>query len=465
MQAHDMPGDEFRKFGYEVVDWIAGYLDATRDYPVSPRMEPGALVDALPAAAPEAGEPMERILADFQQLVVPAMNHWNHPRFHAYFSTTASAPGILGEMLAAALNGNGMLWKSCPAAVELELVVMSWLRQWIGLPAEFFGMIHDTASSSTMHAIGAARAQADAGLRLNGATEPLVMYCSEHAHSSVEKGALSLGVGQANVRKIGVDSLYRMRVDLLEAAIAADRAAGLKPFCVVSTVGTTSVTSVDPVAAVQAVATREGLWHHVDAAYGGVAAMLPENRWMLEGAGGVDSLVVNPHKWLFAPMDISAFFCRRPEVLKAAYSVVPPYLSSTDNPRAVNLMDYRVQLGSRFRALKLWFIMRYFGREKVCEVVRNHIRWAAELADAIRADERFEVAAPVPMSLVNLRFQGSDEQNRRLLDLLNSSGVAFSSGSVLDGRFVLRIALGNLRTTREDVFAVWSHIQGLAAQL
>ena len=465
MQAHDMPVDEFRRFGYEVVDWIAGYLDSTRDYPVFPRMEPGALVDALPAEAPETGEPMEQILADFRNLVVPAMNHWNHPRFHGYFSTSASAPGILGEMLAAAVNGNGMLWKSCPAAVELETVVLSWLRQWLGLPAEFFGMIHDTASSSTMHAIGAARAQADAGLRLNGASEPLVMYCSEHAHSSVEKGALSLGVGQANVRKIGVDSLYRMRVDLLEASIAADRAAGRKPFCVVSTLGTTSVTSVDPIPAVQAVAEREGLWHHVDAAYGGIAAMLPENRWMLEGTPLVDSMVVNPHKWLFAPMDISAFFCRRPEALKAAYSVVPPYLASVDNPRAVNLMDYRVQLGSRFRALKLWFIMRYFGHEQVCAVVRNHLRWAQELAEAVRADERFEVAAPVPMSLVCLRYKGTDEQNRRLLELLNASGVAFSSGNVLDGRFVLRIALGNLRTTRDDVFLVWNEIRRLSEQL
>jgi aromatic-L-amino-acid decarboxylase len=462
MRPRDLSPEEFRKYGYEVVDWIARYLDQTGEYPVAPRMQPGELVDALPASAPQQGEPMERILADFDRLVVPAVNHWNHPRFHGYFSVSASGAGILGEMLAAALNVNGMLWKSCPAAVELEQVVMSWLRQWLGLPEEFFGIVHDTASMSTLHAIGAARAMADEGLREEGAAPGLVLYTSEHAHSSVEKGALALGIGRKNVRKIGVDGEYRMRPELLKAAIGADRAAGLRPFCVVTTVGTTSVTSVDPVEAVQEIAESEGLWHHIDGAYGGAAAMLPENRWMLKGAERADSMVMNPHKWLFTPIDFSAFYCRRPDVLRKAYSLVPPYLASQENPRAVNLMDYRIPLGSRFRALKLWFIMRSFGYEKVCAIIGDHIAWAKELAAEIAAHPLFVVAAPVPMSLVCFRLKSGDEASKALLERVNESGEAFLSGNVLDGRFVLRIAIGNLGTQREDVWRTWAAVRGLA---
>jgi aromatic-L-amino-acid decarboxylase len=464
LRPNDLTPEEFRKYGYEVVDWIARYLDNTGDYPVEPQMQPGDLIDALPASAPSLGEPMEKILEDFDKLVVPALNHWNHPRFHGYFSVSASGAGILGEMLASAVNVNGMLWKSCPAAVELEQVVMSWLRQWLGLPEEFLGIIHDTASSSTLHAIGAARAVADEGLREVGAAPGLVLYTSEHAHSSVEKGGLALGIGQKNIRKIGVDSCYRMSPDLLAQSIAADRAAGRRPFCVVSTVGTTSVTSVDPVAAIQAIAAREGIWHHIDAAYGGVAAMLPENRGMLEGAGDADSLVVNPHKWLFTPIDFSAFYCRRPDALRKAYSLVPPYLTSQENPRALNLMEYRIPLGSRFRALKLWFVMRSFGYEKVCRIIRDHIGWAKELEAAIRTHPLFDVAAPVPMSLVCFRLKSGDEASRALLEKVNASGVAFLSGNVLDGRFVLRIAIGNLGTRREDVLLTWETVRKLAEE-
>ncbi|MBI4889900.1 MAG: amino acid decarboxylase [Acidobacteria bacterium] len=464
MRPHDLSPEEFKKYGYEVVDWIARYLDETGNYPVVPRMQPGDLVDALPASAPIQGEPMDEILRDFERLVVPALNHWNHPRFHGYFSVSASGAGILGEMLAAALNVNGMLWKSCPAAVELEQVVMNWLRQWLGLPETFFGIIHDTASVSTLHAIGAARAMADEALREDGSAPGLVLYTSEHAHSSVEKGGLSLGLGRKYIRKIGVDSEYRMRPGLLQASIAADKAAGLRPFCVVSTAGTTSVTSVDPIAEIQQIAEAEGLWHHVDASYGGVAAMLPENRWMLEGADRAHSLVVNPHKWLFTPIDLSAFFCSRPDMLKKAYSLVPPYLASQENPRAVNLMDYRIPLGSRFRALKLWFVMRSFGYEKVCTIIRDHIRWARELEQEVRAHPLFEVAAPVPMSLVCFRLKAGDEASKALLEAVNASGEAFLSGNVLDGKYVLRIAIGNLGTQREDVFRSWAAVCRLAEQ-
>lgn len=458
----DMSADEFRRHGHEVVDWIADYLAGNRSLPVMPQVKPGALEDALPAAAPEEGEPMERILAGFRELVLPAVNHWNHPRFHAYFSVSASGPGILGEMLAAALNTNGMLWVSSPANTELEMVVMRWLRQWIGLPEEFFGMIHDTASVSTMHAIAAARVAAGDDVREQGARPDLVVYTSEHAHSSVEKGALALGMGRNQVHKIAADAAFRMRAGLLEEAIRADRAAGLRPCCVVSTVGTTAVTSIDPVAEVQQIAGREGLWHHIDAAYGGPAAILPEMRWMLEGAERADSLVVNPHKWLFTPIDLSAFYCRRPDVLREAFSLVPSYLRTSQDLRAVNLMDYGVPLGRRFRALKLWFVMRWFGRRKVEEILRAHLTWTRELVAEIEADERFEICAPAPLSLVCFRLRGSDEANRRIVEQVNASGLAFLAGNTLGGRFMLRLAIGHVRTTRDDVWAVWERIRALA---
>lgn len=464
METHDWNADELRRQGAAALEWVADYLEKIRDFPVMPRMNPGDLVDALPREAPQDGEPMEAVFSDFREKILPAVNHWNHPRFHAYFSVSASGPGILGELVSAALNVNGMLWISCPAAVELELVVMNWLRQWLGLPEGFFGMIHDTASISTLHAIGAARAAADPGLREEGASPGLVLYTSEHAHSSVEKAAMALGIGRKNVRKIPVDSAYRMRPDLLEKAVREDRAAGRRPFCVVSTVGTTSVTSVDPVAEIQDVAGREGLWHHIDAAYGGAAAMLEENRWMLAGAERADSLVMNPHKWLFTPIDCSAFFCRRPEMLREAFSLTPPYLASKEDPRAVHLMDYRIALGSRFRALKLWFVMRHFGYRRVCAIIRQHIEWAKELAAWIGAHPKLEVAAPVLMSLVCFRHRGGDEATRRLMQKVNDSGVAFLSGNVLDGRQVARIAIGNIKTTREDVRTTWEAVRRAAEE-
>jgi aromatic-L-amino-acid decarboxylase len=355
-----------------------------------------------------------------------------------------------------------MLWQSSPANTELEMVVMRWLRQWLGLPDTFFGMIHDTASLSTMHAIAAARVAAAPGVRDAGAPANLVVYTSEHAHSSIEKGALALGMGRNQVRKIAPDAQFRLQPALLQAAITADRAAGLHPCCVVSTVGTTAVTSVDPVADIQQIADSEGLWHHIDAAYGGPAALLPEMRWMLDGAERADSLVVNPHKWLFTPIDLSAFYCRRPDVLRQAFSLVPSYLRTDQDDRAVNLMDYGVPLGRRFRALKLWFVMRWFGRRRVEQILRTHIEWARELAASIAADERFEICAPTPLSLVCFRLKGSDEANRRLVEEINRSGFAFLAGNVLGGRFMLRLAIGHVRTTREDVQAVWARIQALA---
>jgi aromatic-L-amino-acid decarboxylase len=470
MRSFDMPPEDFRHFGREAIDWIAGYLHhQTRSIPVcppvAPGQRPGQLVDALPPSAPDHPEPMDRILDDFRRLVVPSLNHWNHPRFHAYFSVSASSPGILAELLAAAVNTNGMLWKSCPGHVELEQAVLGWLRQWLGLPECFFGQIADTASTATLQAIAAARAAADPALRDEGASPGFVMYCSEHAHSSVEKGAMVLGLGRRNVRQISTTQGFQMDPAALGRAIAADLAAGLRPFCVVSTVGTTAVASIDPAAAIQDLAEAHGLWHHIDAAYAGPAAILPEYRWILDGAGRADSIVVNPHKWLFTPIDCSAFYCRRPEALRHAFSLVPEYLRTEGDPRAVNFMDYGVALGRRFRALKLWFVMRYFGREKVSEILRAHIALARDLDAAIAADPRFEIAAPTLLSLVTFRYRGSDSQNNLLIERLNNSGLAFLAGTVLGGRFVIRLAIGNIGASREDVFAVWDKIRSLAADL
>jgi aromatic-L-amino-acid decarboxylase len=454
-----MPAAEFEQFGREVVDWISRYLEHTREYPVAPAIAPGELLDALPAAGPEEGEGMAAILADFERQVVPALNHWNHPRFHGYFSVSASAPGILAEALAAALNTNGMLWKSCPAAVELEQAVLGWLRGWLGLPDTFFGEIFDTASLSTLHAAAAARVALDPGVRERGAAPDMVLYCSEHAHSSVEKAAMSLGMGLANVRKIAVDERFRLRPEALEAAIQADRAAGLRPCIAVSTVGTTSVASIDPVPAVSAIAARHGLWHHVDGAYAGPAALSEEHRHILDGAAQADSLVVNPHKWLFTPIDCSVFYCRRPEVLRASFSLVPEYLRSAEDPRAVNLMEYGIALGRRFRALKLWFVMRYFGRRRIAEILRAHIAWANEFAGWVEADPRFELAAPVSLSLVCFRLREGDEATRALMDAVNAGGYAFLSGNLLNGRFVIRFAVGNLGTSRADIAGLWERLQ------
>jgi aromatic-L-amino-acid decarboxylase len=451
----DMSPADFRKYGHEVVDWIAGYLEEIREYPVLPDCEPGDLVDRLPASPPEHGVGMDAILEDFRSLIMPAVTHWNHPRFHAYFSVSASGPGILAEMLTAALNVNGMLWKSCPAATELEQVTLSWLRQWLGLPEQFFGIIYDTASVSTMHAIAAAREMADPEARVRGGAAGLVLYTSEQSHSSVEKGALALGIGQRNVRKIRTDSQFRMDPEALQEAVSEDLEHGRKPFCVVASVGTTSTSSIDPIPPIADIAEAHGMWLHVDGAYGGSAAVVPEYRHILEGAERAHSMVINPHKWLFTPIDVSVLYTREPEILRRGFSLVAEYLKTAENPRAVNYMDYGVQLGRRFRALKLWFVFRYFGHAGVCAIIRNHIDWTRRLADIIRTDPDFEVVAPAPLSLICFRHRGSDEVNRKLMDSVNASGKAFLSHTVLNGQFVIRLAIGDIKTTWEDLEETW----------
>ena len=458
-----MSPEEFRASGHEIVDWIADYLRDIRDLPVLPDVQPGALIDRLPKTGPEKGESMDAIFADFRNLIVPGITHWNHPRFFAYFSISASGPGILGEMLAAALNVNHMLWKTGPAATELEQVTLGWLRQWLGLPENFFGIIHDTASTGSLHAILAARDLAAPDAHRTGEHPRLILYASEHAHSSIDRGALAAGIGLDNIRHVPSDDEFRMRPEALTAMIEADLAAGRKPFCVVATAGTTSTTSLDPIAAVGEIARRYKLWLHVDAAYAGSAALLDEHRHILNGAAQADSLVFNPHKWLFTPVDLSVLYTRSPEVMRRMFSLeeAPPYLPASEQDRAVNLSEHSMALGRRFRSLKLWFVLRYYGREGIARVLRGHMSMAQDLARWIAADSRFEVAAPVLFSLVCFRYRGSDQENRDLLERINSSGKAFLSGTTLHGKFVLRLTIGNVATTEEDVRQTWDWIRSL----
>jgi len=419
-------------------------------------LKPGELRAALPASAPRGGEPLSAILADVERLIVPGLTHWNHPGFFAYFANTASAPGILGELLTAAFNVNGMLWKSSPAATELETVTVDWLRQMLGLPEGLMGVIHDTASVSTLVALAAAR-EAVPGLeaRRRGLVGQarLRMYASEQAHSSVEKAGIVLGVGQEGFRAIPTDHAFALDVAALEGAIAEDRAAGLTPFAVTATVGTTATTGIDPVPAIASVCAREGLWLHVDAAYGGAAAVAPEHRGLLAGCERADSLVMNPHKWLFVPMDLSVLYTRRPEVVRAAFSLVPDYLRTAEDGMAPNLMDYGVALGRRFRALKLWMVLRAFGSEGIAARIREHLRLAQLFRGWLEADPAFELMAPTAFSLVcfRARFPGAtpeeaDRRNEAVVDAVNATGEAFLAPTRIRGRVILRLAIGNLRT-------------------
>ena len=460
-----MTPDEFRKYGHEVVDWIADYFNHPERVKVLPAVTPGFLIDQLPPSAPDEPEPMERILDDFRELVVPGMTHWNHPGFMAYFSVTGSPPGILAEALIAALNVNHMVWKSSPAATELEQVTMGWLRQWLNLPESFFGMILDTASTSTMHGIAAAREYADPGVRTKGGSRDMVLYTSEPAHSSVEKGAIAIGVGQENVRKIGVDERFAMRADLLAEAIERDIAAGLRPFCIVPTIGTTSTTAIDPVPEVIDIAARHDIWVHVDAAYGGSAAIVPEFAGLFRRVGEAHSLVMNPHKWLGTPIDLSAFYTRRPDILKRAFSLVPEYLKTGEDGRVVNLMDYGVPLGRRFRSLKLWFVMRAYGRDGLADKIREHLKMAQEIGRRVQAHPEIELCATVLFSLVCLRLQGSNERNQQWMEAINRSGKVFVSHTMLNGQFVVRFAIGNYFIDWAYLDQAWSVLEQCAGQV
>jgi aromatic-L-amino-acid decarboxylase len=473
-----MDGEAFRRHAHDLVDWIADYLEQSGRYPVLSRARPGDIVAALPDEAPEDPEPFGAIMADFERVLVPGLTHWNDPRFFAYFATSGSPPGVLGELLSAALNQQAMLWRTSPAATELEQVALGWLRKLLGLPDSFEGVIYDTASIATLHALAAARHVAVPGVRSAGLGEargaPLVVYGSVETHSSIEKALIVLGLGLDSLRRVPVDEDFRLRVDALEAAIAGDRAAGRQPMAVVATVGTTSTTSIDPVPSIAAICERERLWLHVDAAYGGAAALLASHAHVLAGAGRADSLVINPHKWLLTPFDLSAFYCRRMDVVRAAFALTPDYLRTPEAEGARNLMDTGIQLGRRFRALKLWMVLRSYGARGLREHIGRHIHLAQQLAAWVDAHPDFERLAPVPLSVVCFRWRPAsriategelDEANQRIVNSVNATGEAFLSHTRIRGRLALRLAIGQLRTREEHVRRAWELIVAHAAEL
>jgi aromatic-L-amino-acid decarboxylase len=464
MKTPDMSPEEFRQWGHTFVDWIAEYLAHPERYPVLAQVRPGSIRSRLPTNPPQTGESVEAMLHDIEQIIVPGITHWNHPAFFAYFAVTGSGPGILGELMSAAFNVNGMLWRTSPAFTELEEHVLDWLRQMLALPADFMGIVYDTASTSTFHALAAARqAVSERDVSEHGIAGPdaprLRMYTSTQAHSSVDKAAMAIGIGRRGIAKIPVDSKFRMDPSALESSIRKDVLDGWRPFCVSATIGTTSTTSVDPVAQIAEVCRRYGLWLHVDAAYAGAAAILPEMRWILDGCENADSFVMNPHKWLFTPIDFSAFYCRRPEVLKRAFSLTPEYLKTADGDNVTNYMDYGIQLGRRFRSLKFWMVVRYFGVEGLQARIREHIRLGKLFASLVAADDRFEVVAPVAFSTVCFRLKADDAANQQIIDRVNSSGKIFISHTRLNDQLVLRFAVGNLRTTEDHVRMAWNLIR------
>ena len=471
-----MHADEFRKSGHALVEWIADYLEHAEKYPVLAQVKPGEITGSLPTQAPEIGEPFEAIMADFERVLVPGLTHWNHPGFMAYFAITGSAPGVLADFLSSALNQQAMLWRTSPASTELESVVLGWLRQLMGLPDSFEGVIYDTASISTMTAMVAAREVAVSDVRGRGLAgrsdvPRLRVYCSDQTHSSIDKAVIAIGLGHDSLRKIPTDESFRMRAELLEAAIREDKAAGILPIAVVPTIGTTSTTSVDPVPAIAAIAKREGLWLHVDGAYGGVAAMVPSHAHIMQGVELADSFVVNPHKWLFTPFDLSAFYSPRMDVVRAAFSLTPDYLVTSEAGQVKNLMDTGVQLGRRFRSLKLWMILRSFGATEIRAHLADHMRMARDLASWVDAAPDFERLAPVPFSVVCFRWKPADRPmsepaleaaNARIMDLVNASGDIFISQTKLKGAYALRVAIGHLRTTDTHVARAWSLIRQAA---
>ena len=482
----DMDPASFRAAAHAAVDIMADYLEGVGERPVLPQVEPGSLAPLFAAAAPEAPEPIADILADYQRLIEPNVTHWQHPRFFAYFSSVASGPGIIGEMLAAALNSNVMLWRTSPVGTELEQVVVDWFRQALGLPEGFDGLLTDSASMSSLIAIAAAREAAGTeasalGLAARVEVPKLRVYASAEAHSSIEKACMTLGLGRSALVRIATDEQFRLRIDALEQAIADDRAAGYLPIALVGTIGTTSTTSIDPVAEMAQIAKREGLWLHVDAAYAGAVALIPERRGPFASWELADSIVTNPHKWFFSPVDASLLLTRRMPVLRSAFSLVPEYLRTLDQTGPIrDYNEYTPQLGRRFRALKLWIMLRYFGLEGMRHRIQGHLAMAARFANWVDSDPDFERMAPAPFSTVCFRYRPADlapaqdepdvanridDLNTRLMDAINRTGKAFVSHTRLHGRMTIRLAIGNLRTQDADLVSVWELIRSEAAAL
>jgi len=470
-QFGDTPREEFRKQLHELADWIADFREHIERLRVAPNDKPGAIREQLPKRAPEEGEPLEKILADVDHIIVPGMVHWSHPMFLGYFGWTITAPGILGEILTAPLNVNAMTWRTCPAATELETVVIDWLRQWVGLSDEFEGVIYDTASVGIMHALAVAREEAAPATRKLGLTDRDLprfrIYTSDQAHSSAEKAAIALGLGEENVIRVPSDAQFRMDLASLGQAIAKDRQKGSHPMAVVATVGTTSTASVDPVPEIANICQHERLWLHVDAAYGGGFSMVPEYESVRKGWELADSMVINPHKSVFVPLDFSVLYVRDLARLRRVFSLVPEYLRGDTVEAEKNYMDYGIQLGRRFRALKAWVIWRSLGRAGVVARLREQIHLVNLLADWIKKDDHFELSARPSMGVVCFRFIDADEKkldqlNTDIVERINASGRAYLTQTKLRGRTVMRIGLGNVLTTEEHLRTGWKLIKETA---
>jgi aromatic-L-amino-acid decarboxylase len=456
----DSSSASFREAAHTAVDWVADYFEEIDSYPVLSRVQPGDIARQFAGAASEQGKPYQALLTEFREKILPGITHWNHPSFFAYFSITGSQAGVLGELLTAAVNANGMLWKTSPSLTELETLALGWLRDALGLPPNLFGIINDTASINVFLALAAAREALGLNIRGEGMAgrdlPALRLYCSEHAHSSVDKGALALGFGAKNIVKIPSDEQFRMRPDALAEAIAKDRAAGMLPCVIVATAGTTSTAAVDPVRAIGEIAQREKCWLHVDAAYAGSATIAPEYRWLWDGvAEYADSIVTNPHKWLFTPIDCSVLYTRRPEVLRETFSLVPEYLKTTDTAE-INYMDYGIQLGRRFRALKLWLVLEHYGLEHLRNVIRDHVGFAERLAGELRKRDGVTVLSQ-SFSVVVFKL-ASDDETMSALERMNASGQLFVSHTKLRGEYAIRVAIGNGATEWRHVAALLDHV-------
>jgi aromatic-L-amino-acid decarboxylase len=486
----DTSPEEFRKQLHELADWIANFRENIEQNRVAPDEKLGAVLTDLPARPPEQGDPFEKILSDVDRLIVPGMVHWSHPMFLGYFGWTTTAPGILGEIITAPLNVNAMTWRTSPAATELETLVIDWIRQWVHLPQEFGGVLYDTASVGVMHALAVAREEAAPSVRkrgLIGAGAPVFrIYASEQAHSSAEKAAIALGLGEENVQRVSTDAAFCMDASALREMITRDLRDGFKALAAIATVGTTSTASVDPVREIAGICRDFKLWLHIDGAYGAGFAILPECHSLTEGWSEADSIVVNPHKSLFVPLDFSVLYVRDLERLRRVFTLVPEYLRGDTVEAQKNYMDYGVQLGRRFRALKAWVIFRSFGRDGMAARLREQMRLANLFADWIRNDDRFELAAPVSMGVVCFRFVGDaapsplgasaapgrassidriDGINSEIVEKVNASGRAYLTQTKLRGRTVIRIGLGNVLTTEAHLHKAWELIRETATNL
>jgi aromatic-L-amino-acid decarboxylase len=467
-----MTGEEFRRAGHQLIEWIADYLERVEQYPVASQVKPGDIRARLPVAAPVKGEPFDDILRDVEEIILPGITHWQSPNFFGYFPSNNSGPSILGELLSAGLGVQGMLWATSPACTELETHVLDWLVDLLGLPQHFQstatggGVIQDSASSAALCAILAARERTTGGRsNLAGADGSLVAYASSQTHSSVEKAVRVAGLGSKNLRLIEVDGQYAMRPDRLDESIAADRAAGLRPCFACATVGTTSSTAVDPLPEIGRVCRRHGVWLHVDAALAGTAGLCPEFRHLFDGLELADSYCFNPHKWMFTNFDCDCFFVADRAQLIRTLSILPEYLrnKATESGAVIDYRDWQIPLGRRFRALKLWFVIRSFGVEGLQERIRRHVELAHEFAEWVQNEPQFELAARVLLGLVCFRHRGGDAVNQRILDALNSSGRLLLSHTRLDGQLTLRLSIGQTNTERRHVETAWRLIREAAA--